>query len=165
MDWKGSRRGGPPPGPSSSTSWWHPLEHASRAGLSQARHSDPSADDFKLRKEGWSFAPIHRHFAALRTVGICIAGSVRRCVTERLRLGFVSSASSWAESDRKPSVCRFHPRRAVGSQSPSVPPQDAPCPGPLCLPTYGAGTAAPGPAQGPGSTAVHTYEATSMLQR
>lgn len=75
---------------------------------------------------------IHRHFVALRTVGICIAGSVRRCVTKGWRLGFVSSVipPGRERTGRKPSVCRLHPRRAVVTVSPSVPPSGRPLPWP-----------------------------------
>lgn len=70
---------------------------------------------------------------------ICIVGSVRRCVTERLafRLCILRILLGVRVTSRKPSICRLHPRRAVGSQSPqSVPAlRMPPRPSPLCLPT------------------------------
>ena len=71
------------------------------------------------------FALIHQYFIALRTISICLVGSVRRCVTERLALSFVSSACCWEWEWRVESLVsvvstQVSPERAS--------PQDAPAP-------------------------------------
>ena len=71
------------------------------------------------------FALIHQYFVALRTISICLVGSIRQCVTERLALSFVSSACFWewewqVESLVSVVSTQVSPERAS--------PQDAPTP-------------------------------------